>query len=114
MKKVLLATVFLVASLSGFGADFIKELQNSIKRTDGHATYTLHFENGDKKIYTRNDFTSGEIVERGGVPQYFQMYNGSGDKKQNYLINLNNAVYYELHIEKIAGEWEYDFHFYYK
>lgn len=114
MKKLLLVAALLISTLSGFGADFIKELQNSINRSDGRATYTLHFANGDQKVYTRSDFTSGEIVERGGVPQYFQMYNGSGDKKQNYLINLNNAVYYELHIEKVGGEWVYDFHFYYK
>jgi len=113
VMRNLLFTFLLTFSLSQtFAADFIKELENSINRKDCKVTYTLHI--GEKvQVFTGHDFTSGEIVDKGGVPMFFEMYKGSGDKKQNIMININNAVYYKLNIEKVMGVWEYDFHFYY-
>ena len=113
MKNLFLTAVILMAASSVFAADFIKELENSIGRKECKVTYTLHMGESKEQIFTGHDFTSGGIIEKGGIPIYFEMYKGSGDKKQNIMININNAIYYKLNIEKVMGVWEYDFHFYY-
>ncbi len=113
MKNLCLTLAVVLFSCTAFAADFIKELENSINRKECKVTYTLHMGDGKEQVFTGHDFTSGGIVEKGGIPIYFEMYKGSGDKKQNIMININNAIYYKLNIEKVMGVWEYDFHFYY-
>jgi hypothetical protein len=113
MKHLFLTTLIFLSVSTAFGADFIKELENSISRKECKVTYTLHMGDSKEQVFTGHDFSSGGIVEKGGIPIYFEMYKGSGDKKQNIMININNAIYYKLNIEKVMGVWEYDFHFYY-
>ena len=113
MKNILFTLMFTFVMSLAFAADFIKELENSIGRKECKGTYTLHFGDGKEQIFTGNDFSTGGIIEKGGVPIYFELYKGGGDKKQNIMININNAIYYKLNIEKVMGVWEYDFHFYY-
>ncbi|MES2622050.1 MAG: hypothetical protein V4615_14460 [Bacteroidota bacterium] len=113
MKNLFLTAFILLTAHTVFAADFIKELENSINRKECKVTYTLHMGDGKEQIFTGHDFSSGGIIEKGSIPIYFEMYKGSGDKKQNIMININNAIYYKLNIEKVMGVWEYDFHFYY-
>ena len=113
MKNVILTTLILFAVNIAIAGDFIKELENSINRKECKVTYTLHLSDGKEQVFTGHDFSSGGIIEKGGIPIYFEMYKGSGEKKQNIMININNANFYKLNIEKVMGVWEYDFHFYY-
>ena len=114
-KKLISILFIIFAFNSAYSADFITELKISIKRAqDGsNVKYNLHLPNGEIKKFTGRDFIKGVIVIRGDIPLYFELYKGKGYKKLNIMINLQNAVYYKLDMEKIAGEWEYDFHFYY-
>jgi len=57
--------------------------------------------------------TSGRVIDQGGAPSSFELFNGTFEKKYNIIISLQNAIYYKLDIEKVDGKWEYKFHFYY-
>ncbi len=74
MKNLFLTAFILMTASTAFGADFIKELENSIGRRECKVTYTLHMGGGKEQIFTRLDFSSGGIVEKGGVPIYFEMF----------------------------------------
>ncbi|TVR40957.1 MAG: hypothetical protein EA392_02845, partial [Cryomorphaceae bacterium] len=96
-----------------FAGDFLRELQSSIKCNSCGVTYTLHLADGSEKVFTNLDFTSGNVVVQSGVPYFLELYHGSGSKKHNIMINISQAVWYRFDIEKLDGQWNYDFHFYY-
>ena len=115
MKKVFVLLFILYFVLPVFAGSFVQELRNSIARArDGNIVeYTLHFPDGQEKMFTGADFTSGRLIEQGGAPAAFELFNGTFDKKYNIVISLQKAIYYKLDIEKIDAKWEYRFHFYY-
>lgn len=113
MKKILLILLLLTSSAPSFAGDFLAELQNSIKCRDCPVTYTLHLADGTEKVFTNSDFSSGNVVTQSGVPYFLELYQGAGIKKHNIMINISQAVWYRFDIEKVSGQWTYDFHFYY-
>ena len=115
MKKVFLLLFILFTVSSAYSGTFINELELSIERAlrGNKVEYVLHLPDGKEQIFTAADFTSGRIIERGGIPLYFELYKGAGLKKHNIMVNLQNANYYKLNIEKVFDRWEYSFHFYY-
>ncbi len=113
MKKVILITALILTSTFVFAGDFLRELQNSIKCNGCSVTYTMHLTDGTEKVFTNQDFSSGNVVVQSGVPYFLELYHGSGSKKYNIMINISQAVWYRFDIEKVGGEWNYDFHFYY-
>lgn len=78
MRNLLLTAVALLAFNVTFAADFIKELENSINRKECKVTYTLHMGDGKEQIFTGHDFSSGGIIEKGGIPIYFENAQGFG------------------------------------
>lgn len=115
MKK-LIAIISLSIMLSNVhAASFIAELENSLARAQkgSKVEYILHLPNGKEHVITGYDFSKGNLIRKGDIPLYFELFKGSGEKKQNIMINLQNATYYELFIEKNLGIWDYVFHFYY-
>jgi len=115
MKKIFVFLLTLSIYLTAYAGNFAQELRNSIARAkDGSLVeYTLHFSNGTEKMFTGADFTSGRLIEQGGAPASFELFNGTFEKKYNIVISLQNAIYYKLDIEKVDGKWQYIFHFYY-
>ncbi|MFH1319108.1 MAG: hypothetical protein ABII90_00435 [Bacteroidota bacterium] len=115
MKKLILILLAIFTFNAVFSADFITELKLSIARSQkgSKVEYILHFPNGDEKVFTAIDFAQGRLVERDGVPLYFELYEGGLSKKHNIMISLQNAIYYEMDIIKINDQWDYSFHFYY-
>lgn len=115
MKKTILILLMLFTFNSVFAADFIGELKLSIDRAQkgSKVEYVLHLPNGNEEIYTGADFIKGRIIERDGIPLYFELFNQFGTYKRHIMISLQNANYYELDIEKTEGKWNYSFHFYY-
>lgn len=113
MKHCLLTLLLFISSSVVFAGDFLAELQNSIKCRDCPVTYTLHLADGTEKVFTNADFSSGNVVVQSGVPYFLELYQGSGAKKYNIMVNISQAVWYRFDIEKSDGKWSYDFHFYY-
>jgi hypothetical protein len=115
MKQLITAAFFFIICSTYYAGGFIAELENSIARAGkgSKVEYILHLTNGKEHTITGHDFTSGKLAREGNAPLYFELFKGSGDKKQNFMINLQNATYYELFIEKNMGIWNYTFHFYY-
>lgn len=115
MKKIVLVLFLLFTFNSVFSADFIGELKISIARAQKGSTveYVLYLPNGNKEVFTGADFIKGKIIERDGVPLYFELFNQFGAYKRHIMISLQNALYYELEIEKTEGIWNYSFHFHY-
>lgn len=115
MKKIVLLIALSITLSTLYAGSFISELENSIERASkgSKVEYILHLTNGEDYTITGHDFTKGSIEKKGDIPLYFELYKGSGDKKQNIMINIQNAIYYQLFIEKDMGVWNYEFHFYY-
>lgn len=115
MKKIIAIISLSITLTNLFAGSFIAELENSIERArkGSKVEYILHLTNGEEYIITGHDFTKGSVERKGDIPLYFELYKGSGDKKQNIMINIQNAIYYQLYIEKDMGVWDYEFHFYY-
>ena len=115
MKHLLTIAAFLFILTTSYAGSFIEELENSLERArkGSKVQYILHLGKGEEHIITGQDFTSGEVIRKGEIPLYFELNKGKGDKKYSIMINLQNAKYYQLFVEKDMGEWEYIFHFYY-
>lgn len=115
MKNLIALVFFSIILSNAYAGSFIDELRNSLERSKkgSKVEYILHLSGGVEHTITGHDFTSGEVVKKGDIPLYFELYKGSNDKKHNIMINLQNASYYQLFIEKDMGVWDYTFHFYY-
>lgn len=104
-------------SPAGLANNFVKELTHSLERgLDGGTRFTLHLANGDEVKLSGADYESFRFYYRDAereVPSVIELYSGSGAKKHNIMLNVFQASYYRLDIEKVGGEWIYDFHFYF-
>ena len=119
-------SVLLVVPVEAEAASFRKELKNALKRgpKDNSTTFVLHI-SGETIEITAADFDTWEahLFEIGGsetfpnpwdfFPSHIEMYKGSGDTKHNIMINLIDAAYYRMDIDKEEGGWRYEFHIYY-
>src|SRR5690554_1203913 len=113
MKNYLFTILLMISSSTLFAGGFLPELENSIRCRKCPVTYTVHLSDGTEQVFTNSDFTSGSVVVQCGVPYFLELYHGSGEKKHNIMINISQATWYRFDIEKVGGEWKYDFHFYY-
>ena len=97
-------------------AGFMTELENALKRGDRDRATTkliLHPGGGTEVTITPDDFESYTIHMDEKIPLAIEMYNGSGDKKNDIWINLTRCSYWRMDIEKIDKRWNYTFHFYF-
>ena len=101
MKRLFTLLLIVIAGQFCFAASFIKELENSVERArkGSKVEYVLHLSTAEEKIITGHDFTTVEVIRKGDIPLYFELYKSSGDKKQNIMINLQNAAYHQLNVE---------------
>ncbi len=114
------ALVGLMVAGTASAGSMMTELKNAAKMgekdspKDDQVKFTLFFSGGEAQVeITGRDYESFELHERDGVPTQLELFSGSGEEKQNILINIEAARYYQLYIKKQYGEWHYDFQFYY-
>ncbi len=120
MQKLLIALCLSLAFAVGNPVqanNFVKELTHALERgLDGNTQFVLHMGNGDAITLSGDDYDSFRFYYRDQVremPSVIELYAGSGKKKANAMINVADAAYYRLEIEKKGGEWVYTCHFWF-
>jgi hypothetical protein len=117
MAAAALAVAFAGPAHAG---SMLTEMTNALKTGEGDGAeddlveMTLHLGGSAEPVkITGRDYQSFKIFENDGTPVKLELYHGEGSEKHNILINIAAARYYRLNVVKRAGEWHYDFSFYY-
>jgi hypothetical protein len=110
----------MLLSSSAYAGSMLTEMTNALKVGEGDGAeddlvlITLNFGAGQEPVtITGRDYQSFKIFDEGGTPVKMELYHGEGSEKHNILVNVAAARYYRLNIAKKAGEWHYDFSFYF-
>ncbi|UKN00518.1 hypothetical protein K6119_12325 [Paracrocinitomix mangrovi] len=116
MKKLIVLLSCMFATLS-FSQTFYEELKNSVERAEGgsgaEVVYYIFMSSTQSNTYYAKNFDKGTLVEKDGVPQYFELEKKKGDEKEVLNINLTSVRYTELEAGYRKGGYKYIFRFYY-
>ncbi|MBD3639016.1 MAG: hypothetical protein HUJ25_16800 [Crocinitomicaceae bacterium] len=93
------------------------ELKNSVERSEGGSgatiEYSVYLTPTNVKSYYANNFDKGTLVEKDGIPVYFELNKVVADEKESVIIWLNTVSVIELEVSYSKGKYKYQFKFYY-
>lgn len=117
MKAIILTLMLMLTSLIGNAQEFLKELENSVERSDGGSgaivEYHVYLTPSNVKSYLAEDYDKGVLIKDGEVPKYFELTKMEGETKEVFVINLEKASVYELKVDEVKGKIRYRYKFYY-
>jgi hypothetical protein len=116
MKKIVFIVVLFLTT-SVFSQDFLSELGTSMERSEGGigvtVLYKVHMSNTTVKVFKASEFDTGVIVEKNGIPMFYELTKKKGEEKEEVLINLQKTSYMGFKIFYVKGNCNYQFDFYY-